>query len=172
METFVLSILGTDRPGLVEALASVVANHGGSWQDSHLTELAGMFAGVVLVHVPQDRSQAFRDALGPLRDRGLLDVSLREVPADDEASKQGTAIRLELVGGDRPGIVAEVSHVLSRLEVGIVDLRTWTESTAMAGGPLFRADAVVRLPDGVTRQDLTAALEDLSDDLMVDIGEA
>ncbi len=53
--------------------------------------------------------------------------------------------------------------------MGIVDLHTWTESAAMAGSPLFRATAVVRLPEDVTMAELTSALEDLSDDLMVDL---
>jgi glycine cleavage system regulatory protein len=136
-----------------------------------MTELAGMFAGMVLVHVPSDRSQAFRAALVPLGDHGLMDVTLRAAPADEDVSDDAPVVAFEVVGADRTGIVHEVSAALSSLGVGIVDLRTWTESAAMAGSPLFRAAAVVQLPDGVTRLDLTAALEDLSADLMVDLGE-
>ncbi len=168
METFVLTIIGADRAGLVDALSEVVADHGGSWERSQMTELAGMFAGMVLVRVPHDRADAFRAALDPLRDQGLLDVTLRAAEADGLPADAAT-MRFEVVGADRPGIVHEVSHLLAQQGVGIVDLRTWTESAAMAGQLLFRARAEVRLPDEVTTADLTAALEGLSDDLMVDL---
>ena len=165
-----LSIIGADRAGLVEALAEVVAEHGGSWERSHMTELAGMFAGMVLVRVPAERSGGFREALAPLGERGLMDVTLRPAAADD-ATVPSPTVALEVVGADRPGIVREVSHRLASLGVGIVDLRTWTESAAMAGSPLFRAAAVVRLPDGLSRGELIGALEDLSADLMVDVAD-
>ncbi len=170
MESFVLTIVGADRAGLVDALSEVVAEHGGSWDRSQMTELAGMFAGMVLVRVPPDRAGAFRQALGPLHDRGLMDVTLRAA-AEDTLPSDAPRVSFEVVGADRPGIVHEISHLLASRGIGIVDLRTWTESAAMAGTALFRAAAVVRLPDDVTTSDLTTALEDLSNDLMVDVLE-
>ena len=171
MDSFVLSIIGTDRTGLVEALSDVVAEHGGSWERSHMTELAGMFAGMVLVHVPTERSDTFRAALAPLHEQGLMDVTLRPAVTLDEATSEPATLTFEVVGADRPGIVREVSHALTSLGVGIVDLRTWTESAPMAGSLLFRAAAVVRLPTGVGSRDVATALEDLADDLMVDLAE-
>lgn len=168
MESFVLSIVGADRAGLVDALSEVVAEHGGNWERSQMTELAGVFAGMVLVRLPPDRAPAFREALAPLHDRGLMDVTLRAAE-DDALPSDAPRVTFEVVGADRPGIVHELSHLLAARGIGIVDLRTWTESAAMAGTALFRAAAVVRLPDDVTTSDLTTALEALSNDLMVDV---
>lgn len=169
MATFVLTIIGADRAGLVDALSEVVADHGGSWERSQLTELAGMFAGMVLVHVADGDADAFREALVPLRDEGLLDVTLKAATRDDELPDDAVTMRFEVVGADRPGIVHEVSHLLAAHGVGIVDLRTWTESAAHAGELLFRARAEVRLPDHVDVEVVTDALEGLSGDLMVDL---
>lgn len=172
-----LSVIGADRAGLVDALAEVVAGHDGSWDRSQMTELAGVFAGVVLVRLPAGRVEAFRGALDPLRERGLLEVTLRPadevVPAPGGAgSVDGPTATVAVVGADRPGIVHEVSHLLADLDVGIVELRTWTEVAPMAGEPLFRVEATVRLPAAVTARDLTVALEGLADDLMVDLADA
>ncbi len=171
MDSFVLAVIGADRTGLVDALARIVADHGGSWDRSQMTEMAGIFAGMLLVRVPQERSAAFRDALAPLHAQGLLDVTLHSALGDAEPPQDAPVARFEVVGADRPGIVHEVSHLLTSLGVGIVDLRTWTESASMAGNLLFRAAAVVRLPDGLAADDLLAALEELADDLMVDLTE-
>jgi glycine cleavage system regulatory protein len=171
MEPFVLSLIGADRAGLVDALSEVVAEHGGTWERSHVTELAGVFAGVVLVRVPTSRSSAFVDALALLREQGLLDVTVQSAADEEDLPEDAPTVRVEVVGADRPGIVHEVSHRLAGLGVGIVDLRTWTESAAMAGSTLFRAAAIVRLPDDVDRGGLVDALEDLAGDLMIDVVE-
>ncbi len=170
MGSFVLSIIGTDRTGLVEALADAVASHGGNWERSHVTELAGTFAGVVLVTVPDERDDGFRAAMAPLREQGLLDVTLHEGDAPEEAAA-GNLLRLDLVGNDRPGIVHDVSRLLATLEVNIVDLQTWTSSAAMAGGTLFHAQAEVRLPVGLDADALTDHLEGLANELMVDVSD-
>lgn len=171
MTSYVLSIIGTDRTGLVEALADVVTEHGGNWQRSHVTELAGTFAGVVLVAVPDHRGEGFREALVPLQERGLLDVTVHggERADDEEDEEDEGVLTIELVGNDRPGIVRDVSRLLATLEVNIVDLRTWTVSAAMAGGTLFHAEAEVRLPADLTAEALADHLEELTNELMVDV---
>lgn len=167
MASFVLSLIGSDRTGLVAALADVVSDHDGNWEQSRLGELAGVFAGVVLVSVPDGSATAFQQALHPLRDLGLLDITLREGDAQGDAA--GTALTFELVGNDRPGIVHDVSRLLTSLDVGIAELETWTSSAPMAGGTLFHATAVVRLPRRLTVDTLVEQLEGLAHEMMVDL---
>jgi len=50
----VLTVIGDDRPGLVEALSHVVAEHHGNWSESRMAHLADKFAGIVTVTVPKD----------------------------------------------------------------------------------------------------------------------
>jgi len=47
MTTLVLTVVGADRAGLVAAVADVVTEHGGNWENSELAELAGAFAGII-----------------------------------------------------------------------------------------------------------------------------
>ena len=37
----VLTIIGKDQPGLVEALAEIIAEHHGFWDESRMARLAG-----------------------------------------------------------------------------------------------------------------------------------
>ena len=109
MPTLVLTVIGDDRAGLVKALADVIAEGGGNWERSHLSELGGKFAGIVLVTVPEDRVDALRAALTPLE--GLLDVSVHDAgatPAPHEADGRAEVrhVRIELLGNDRPGIAS------------------------------------------------------------------
>ena len=68
MASLVLTLIGDDRPGLVSAVSTPVEQAGGSWQRSELTRLAGKFAGVVLVDVPEDGVAGLVRALGAIEE--------------------------------------------------------------------------------------------------------
>jgi glycine cleavage system regulatory protein len=163
--TLVLTVIGADRAGLVKALADVVTEHGGNWERSHLAQLAGKFAGMVEVSVPASRSEELQAALRPLH--GMLEVEVQPGSGDDRPAQHDVLV--ELVGNDRPGIVAAVSGVLAEHGLSVAELETTTREAPMAGGRLFEARAVVTLPHGSDVGELRAALEELASEVMVDI---
>ena len=63
MTTLVLTVIGDDRSGIVNALAEVAAAHDGNWERSQMAELAGAFAGIVVVTLPEQRVADFTAAL-------------------------------------------------------------------------------------------------------------
>ena len=172
MTTLVLTIIGDDRSGLVDALSGVIVEHGGNWTKSHLAELAGKFAGIVVVTVPDANTVELVEALGPLESDGLLDIAIG-IAGDGSDSDGRTAVerryRIELVGQDRPGIVHEISDVLAGQGVNITELVTATTSAPMAGGLLFTATAHLDVPPNVNVDELRVALEAIADELMVDV---
>ncbi len=40
----VMTVIGQDRPGLVDSVAELVAAHGGNWLESRMSRLGGQFA--------------------------------------------------------------------------------------------------------------------------------
>lgn len=166
MASFVISVLGDDREGLVEALSAVIADHGGNWEQSHMTQLAGKFAGVVLVSIPSQHSERFTSALHSLEHTGLLHLSFEE---GREVETTGLSIEIRVVGNDHPGIVHELSQLLASRRVNIDDLETTTSPAPMAGGRLFEAVAKLRLPAGLSDDALVDEIGALASDLMVDV---
>lgn len=165
MTTLILTVAGSDRPGLVAAVADVVDAHGGNWETSRLAELAGVFAGVIEVSVAPDRADALRTAIAALD--GLLTVAVHT--GDAEADAEPQAISLQILGNDRPGIVREVSAVLSAHRLSIDDMTTATRDAAMAGGRLFEASVAADLPADADVEALRADLERLAAEIQVDI---
>jgi glycine cleavage system regulatory protein len=169
MATLVLTVIGDDRSGLVSALSGVIADHGGSWERSQMARLAGKFAGIVLVAVPDASAEALIAALGPLGAQGLLDVTVERGADGPAASSDLTRLTLELVGADRPGIVHDISQALAARAVSIEELHTATREAPMVGGMLFEATATLLAPPSVPVAELQAVLEELANELMVDI---
>ena len=132
-----------------------------------MTQLAGKFAGVVLVTVPDAQGDGFLAALIPLEKQGLFDVSVGAGEPTGEAAQP--RVMVELVGNDHPGIVHELSSLLADHDVSIDDLQTWTSLAPMSGGGLFEATALLRLPPGLSADRLLSELEALAADLMVDL---
>ncbi len=168
MATLVLTVIGDDRSGLVSALSGVIADHGGSWERSQMARLAGKFAGIVLVRVPDDRAESLIGELGPLATEGLLDVTV-ERGGVEPAGGDVTRLSLALVGADRPGIVHDISRALAARDVSIEELHTATREAPMVGGMLFEATATLLAPPTVPIADLQAVLEELANELMVDL---
>jgi len=164
--TFILTVLGDDRPGLVSALSAPVNAHGASWERSELSRLAGKFAGIVVVSVAAERADALAADLASLSDQGLQVVLER---TDESVDRESVALTLDLLGADHPGIVAEISAALAALEVNIEELSTDVRDAPMAGGTLFEAHAVLSAPASASTDELRGMLEGLANELMVEI---
>jgi glycine cleavage system regulatory protein len=167
MANLVLTLIGPDRPGLVEAVAEPIAVHGGNWLESRMAHLAGQFAGILRVEIPDAKASALADALHRLEARGLR-VTVESVPGDAPERSRRTLV-VDLVGLDRPGIVHEISHVLAQRGVNIEELVTDRTPAPMSAELLFRSKARVNVPEGLDAAELRARLEKLAQDLMVQV---
>lgn len=169
METpLVLTIIGPDRPGLVDSLATLIADHGGNWLESRMSHLGGRFAGIVRIVLPEGRMGDFRSALEGLKGRTGL-----EIIAQDSGGHEQTACveiaEVEIVGQDRPGIVSHISRAFAKHGVNVEELESECRNAPMSGEQLFEARARVCIPQSCDVAALRADLEKIASDLMVDL---
>lgn len=168
MRNLVLSVIGDDRPGLVSALADAVASKGGNWERGQLAQLAGKFAGIVVVTVPQDRSGELIAAVTDLE--GLLEVAVHSAGDAEVRHGEWASLTIGVLGNDRPGIVRELSAALSASGVTIERMTTGTREAPMAGGMLFEAELEVLLPPNADAATIRSDLERIAEELLVDLG--
>lgn len=160
----VLTLIGDDRPGLVEALAATIRQHQGNWLESSLAQLAGKFAGIVNVAVPAAALPALKAALAAQPDLQII----AEV-AGEQQTNPSVALNLSLTGNDRPGIVQDVAAILSRHLVNVEEFNSHTSSAPMSGDLLFHAQARLSVRADTDLAALHQALEGLSNELMVEL---
>ena len=166
----VMTIIGPDRPGLVDSVASLVAEHGGNWLESRMSRLGGQFAGILRVEVPEEQHQSLASSLEALKSRGLTVIVHPDRPAQTPTGAQLTL--LEIMGQDRPGIVREISHALASYGVNVEELHTECASAAMSGESIFKARAKLSIPDSCNVAEVRRRLERVAEDLIVDINFA
>jgi glycine cleavage system regulatory protein len=139
--SLVLTVIGPDRPGLVELLARTVAEHEANWLESRMSHLEGQFAGLLRVSVASDRTAALSKALAELEALGLRVMTrTSEGPSLPPSHR---SLRLELVGQDRPGIIRDLSRALAARRVNV--------------------------PRDVSLDELRETLETIANELMVDL---
>lgn len=165
-QQIVLTLLGDDRPGLVEKVAGVIAAHGGNWTESSMAQLAGKFAGILKVEMPADKAHALKAELDAIP---ALKVIVESASVGGNLPDRSRRLSFSLVGHDRVGIVREISQVFARHGVNVERLETYTSSAPMSSELLFHAEAELKADDGLDARALQADLERISSDLIADI---
>ncbi|BBP80902.1 MULTISPECIES: glycine cleavage system protein R [Pseudomonas] len=166
MDHLVLTVIAPDQPGLVERVAQCIAAHGGNWLESRMSRMAGQFAGILRVAVPAEGYDELVEGLQGLAAHGIR-VMLAE--SGIEPSCTWKPILLDLVGNDRPGIVRDITRLLSEQGVNVESLVTEVKPAPMSSEPLFHAEAVLAVPLTLSLDVLQKRLEALADDLMVEL---
>ena len=167
MSSLVLTLIGEDRPGLVSSLSQRVTACGANWLDSRMSSLAGKFAGLLLLEVPEARADELIASLRELEQQGLQLVIQRGTGSAPLAD--GRVLKLELTGQDRPGIVREISESFARHGASIEEMETAFFSGSFSGEDMFEMRARIRAPMSVADAALRQAIENLSHSLMVEI---
>ena len=163
----VMTVIGADRPGLVDKVAAVVAEHEGNWLESRMSRLGGQFAGILRVELPEENEKAAVTALQALKAQGLS-VVIHADQAEPPSQTQRLAW-LEIVGQDRPGIVHQISRALADQNVNVEELHTECASAPMSGESMFTARAKLGLPPSCDVEGIRKQLEKIAEDLIVEV---
>ena len=164
-QSLVMTLIGRDRPGLVEAVAAIVDARGGNWEESRMVQLAGQFAGLLRVEAPAEELGALESALRAID--GLSVIVARE--ADEAARDDARLLDLEVVGQDHGGIVRGLSAALAASGVNVEELESDVVDAPMSGERLFQARARLRAPAALTVDELRSRLERVAADLIVEV---
>lgn len=166
MKNIVVTFVGKDKAGLVDQLAQVIFSHKGNWLGSSMSHLAGQFAGIVQVELPELEYAKFGLALGGLED--LTTVIQNGHPTSGDLEPQDL-LNISIVSNDRNGIVQEMTKALHSVDANIEQFSSLLESAANSGQLLFKAQVTVLLPEHSSIESLTDAIEGLGDDVIVDV---
>jgi len=165
--SLVVSIVGTDRQGIVSTLSERAQRFGANWAASRMTRLAGEFAGMVHFEVPRENADALAASLRGLEASGLQVL----VAKSDGANVPDTlrSVELELIGEDRVGIVSSVTKILAQKGISIESIHTDIVRSGVSGKQTFKIGAHLLVPVKLAMDELQRDLGALASEMMVDI---
>ncbi|GAA5218003.1 glycine cleavage system protein R [Corallincola platygyrae] len=159
---FMVSIMGPERFGLLKQLAEKTHALGGRWLDSKTNHLGGQFSGLLKVEVPIENAPALKAELSELE--GYL-VNINEVANTDA----GATLNVSYDANDRPGLVSDITHVLTDQGVQVEHMECHRVGVAELGTNIFTAQMKLRLPNDMEPAMVTAELESLDSDAVVNL---
>ncbi|MCB2099569.1 MAG: hypothetical protein KDE22_01775 [Rhodobacterales bacterium] len=122
--TLLISIIGSDRVGLVAAAAGTLFDLGGNLSDTSFTLLGGGAEFTTVCDMLDDVApEAVRGALAALPELEGADIVVTAFALPKERAPTGATTHvIQVAGGDRPGLIARLCEVLGEFEANIVKL--------------------------------------------------
>jgi glycine cleavage system transcriptional repressor len=169
VRSFVLSVTGRDRPGIVSSVSRVLLDHELNLEDAEMAILRGHFAVMLMLAAPPSLDEAgLRADLERVREAVPLDtVSLTEVAAVD-AQAAPASHSISVYGADHPGIVHGVAETLASAGVNVVGLSTRVIGEA-EGEPIYVMLLEVTLPATLDEAGLETLLAGVAEEQGVDV---
>ena len=163
MSRVVVSVIGHDRPGLVNDLAKLAADLNLSIEDSRMTVLGGEFAVLMSVVGGDLALHRLETKLGRLADERDLAWLLRRTGERTDVEGR-VPYTVSVTAMDHPGIVHRVASFFSSRDINIYNLDTVSERAAHTGTPIFSLVMEVELPPEVRIAELRDAFFYFCDD--------
>lgn len=176
MKRIIITGVGKDKPGIVAGLTHLLSDCGGNIEDSTMTLLAGEFAMILIVSLPDDVAYQRLAAQLPNIEQ-TLQISLsvqpaRDILAEDILSEEQRAqaqqsVMISVAGIDHTGITAQVTQLLADQHVNISDLNA--QRIPGEHGPVYIMMIEAQLPVALSAEGLQAFLVPLASTLAVEI---
>ena len=163
----VVSVVGEDRPGLVNSLSESIMAEGANIDESRMTLLGGEFAGILLVSGSDEVIGRLQDTLKGIGNENSLTIVTKEtIPG--ASSQQTMPYEVSVVAMDQQGIVHKVTEFFSEHGINIRELSTSTYAAAHSGTPMFAMEMIVDLAVGSRVSQLRNEFVSFCDDLLID----
>jgi glycine cleavage system transcriptional repressor len=164
----ILTAVGPDQVGLVEKISEFIARYGGNIEDSKMAVFCGEFALILLIS--GDGGGLFKIA-NHYRDLEVetgLAISIK-TPSSRKPAEAFLPYALTASCMDHPGIVYQISGILSSFGINIESLETKTYAAPVSGAPIFRLEAQISLPTKVNLNSLRARFAEVQKEENIDI---
>ena len=119
MTKLIISVIGSDRPGIVSELSGVITNNGGNIEESRMTRLGSDFVIIMLISVSSGCKASLVLALNDIKN-----LSLNTKVTKSDAIITGEHCQITLNGADNEGILNVLSNYLSEKSMNIQDMDT------------------------------------------------
>ena len=141
----ILTSVGPDQIGLVEKISAFISRHDCNIEDSKMAVFCGEFALILLISGDGNSLVKIANDHSQLEIATGLTITFK-TPTDRQPGGAFLPYKLTASCMDHPGIVYQISGVLSSLGINIESMETDTYAAPVSGTPIFRLEAAIAVP--------------------------
>lgn len=164
----ILTAVGPDQVGLVEKIADFITRRGCNIEDSKMAVFCGEFAVIILITGAGGDLVKVASACRELEVQTGLTFAIK-TPAERRPADSLLPYRLTASCMDHPGIVHNLSRVLSAMGINIESMETKTYAAPVSGAPIFRLEAAVSVPAKINLNQLRERFAEIQREENIDI---
>ena len=164
----ILTAIGPDQVGLVQKISEFISRHGCNIEDSKMAVFCGEFAVIILISGDGANLVKIARDYREIETETGLSISIK-TPAARKAPESFLPYRLTASCMDHPGIVYQLSAVLSAMGVNIESMETKTYAAPVSGTPIFQIEADLAIPTRTNINALRARFAEIQREENIDI---
>lgn len=169
----ILTAIGPDQVGLVEKISEFISRHGCNIEDSKMAVFCGEFAVIVLISGDGNNLVKIGRDYREIETETGLAISIK---TPSTRTPPGAFLPYKLTAScmDHPGIVYQISAVLSSLGINIESMETKTYAAPISGTPIFQLEADLAVPARTNINQLRARFAEIQreENIDIDLGAA
>ena len=163
----VISSLGKDRPGIIDAFSRIISELHCNIIDSRMTVLGGEFAMLLMIEGPWNHLAKLEDQIAEMQRTLHLTIISARTEARGEADNILPYV-VEVVSLDHPGIVHQLARFFSLRNINIEDMNTTSYSAAHTGTQMFSVNISVGIPANIQIAELREEFIEFCDTMNLD----
>jgi len=163
MNRTIITAIGTDRPGLVDKISSIIHQNNGNIENSKMIKINDQFA-MIIDFSYLENIEVIKNDLNEIKE---LDITYKTIQNSDTSNKQNKKYLIN--GADNQGIVNRISNFFSNNNINIIEVNTFLESAPITGTPLFNMEIMINYNNSNNISEINSKLNNLCEDLNLDI---
>jgi len=167
-DQLILTAIGPDEVGLVQKLSRFISSRGCNIEDSKMAVFCGEFAIILLISGESEKLELISEYRREIETESGLSINIKS-PSSHKPTGFYVPYTLEASCMDHPGVVYQISGMLSGFGINIESLETLTYPAPVSGTPLFRLLAHLAVPARTNIDEVLEHLERLQRDENIDI---
>ncbi|MFQ6007257.1 MAG: glycine cleavage system protein R [Woeseia sp.] len=144
-QLIVLSVIGSDRAGIVQEITKVILDCGGNIEESRMAALGAEFAMLLLVSGNWHTLSKLESGLDKLTKEGSLTINLRKT-GQPTSRQDCMPYAVDVVCLDHPGVLFGLADFFANRDIEIADLATRRYAAAHTGAPMFAVQMTINVP--------------------------
>jgi glycine cleavage system transcriptional repressor len=164
----ILTAVGPDQVGLVEKISEFIARHSSNIEDSKMAVFCGEFALIILISGEGGNLHKIANHYRELEIETGLAIAIK-TPTSRKPAESFLPYTLTASCLDHPGIVYQLSGILSSLGINIESMETKTYAAPVSGTPIFRLEANISIPTRININSLRERFAAIQKEENIDI---